>query len=110
MLLKVGRHLRPRPHFKLIIGREEGENKFLEGYRNRYTSIRALSHTGPMALLDGSADEDDLRLAARLVARFGKGKDAPEVSMEISGKGAQPRTLAVRPLSREDIPDAWYIG
>ena len=31
MLLKVGRHLRPRPNFKIIVGREEGENRFLEG-------------------------------------------------------------------------------
>lgn len=37
MLLKVGRHLRPRPHFKLIIAREDGENRFLEGYRKQFT-------------------------------------------------------------------------
>ena len=28
VLLKIGRHIRPKPHFKLIIGREEGENRF----------------------------------------------------------------------------------
>jgi len=33
MLLKVGRHIRPAPHFKLIVSREEGETNFLEGYR-----------------------------------------------------------------------------
>ena len=36
MLLKVGRHIRPAPHFKLIVGREEGENRYLEGYRKRF--------------------------------------------------------------------------
>ena len=53
MLLKVGRHLRPRAHFKIIVGREEGENRFLEGYRKRFTSIIPTSHTGPLVLIDG---------------------------------------------------------
>ncbi len=34
MLLKVGRHLRPRPHFKLIVAREEGESEYLGHYRD----------------------------------------------------------------------------
>jgi tRNA U34 2-thiouridine synthase MnmA/TrmU len=110
MLLKIGRHIRPRPHFKLIVGREEGENKFLEGYKNRYTAFRTISHSGPLALLDGTANEDDLQLAARLIARYGKGKDAARVSVEISGNGCEPRTLEVCPLSPDEIPSEWYIG
>jgi len=109
MLLKVGRHIRPRPHFKLIVGREEGENKFLEGYKNRYTALRAISHSGPLALLDGAADEDDLRLAARLVARYGKGKDAGQVSVEITGQGQPPHTIEVRPLGQDEFHSEWYI-
>lgn len=110
MLLKVGRHLRPRPHFKLIVGREEGENKFLEGYRKRFVSFRALSHTGPLALLDGTAqNDDDLRLAASLVARFGQGRDAEHVQMEIVDTDGATRLLDVRPLAQSDIPATWYI-
>ena len=52
MLLKVGRHLRPQPHYKLIISREEGENRFLEGYRYQFTSITTVSCPGPLALVD----------------------------------------------------------
>ena len=110
MLLKIGRHIRPRPHFKLIVGREEGENKFLEGYKNRYTAFRATSHSGPLALLDGAADEDDLQLAARLVARYGKGKDAGQVSVEISGMGQPPRIIEVRPLGQDEFRSEWYLG
>ena len=36
MLLKVGRHIRPEPHYKLIVSREEGENKFLSGYKKHF--------------------------------------------------------------------------
>ena len=60
MLLKVGRHLRPAPHFKLIISREEGEGNFLSGYRQQYAHLSTLSHPGPLALIDGRVDEATL--------------------------------------------------
>ena len=109
MLLKVGRHLRPRPHFKLIIAREEGENNFLEGYRRQYTHFRPLSHNGPIALLDGTADATDLQLAARLVARYSQGRAAHSVQVGVTEKNGNTRTLDVMPLSNNDIPQKWYI-
>jgi len=51
MLLKVGRHIRPRPNFKMIVGREDGENKFLHGYRKQYTHMVSTSHNGPLVLI-----------------------------------------------------------
>jgi len=107
MLLKVGRHMRPRPHFKVIIGREDGENRFLEGYRRRFTSLRTVSHNGPIALIDGEANADDMELTARLVARFSQGRDAPRVRIEIAGNDSQ--TLEVKPLASDEIPSDWYI-
>ncbi len=109
MLLKVGRHLRPRPEFKLIVGREEGENNYLEGYRKQYTSLRTLSHAGPLALIDGRYDAAGLELAARLVARFSQGRDADEVLVEINEPGETPRQCPVRPLPADEIPKAWYL-
>ena len=109
MLLKVGRHLRPRAHFKLVIAREEGENLFLEGYRRQFTHLRTLSHPGPLALLDGEAGEDDLHLAARLTARFSQGREAPAVRVEITERDSEPRVLDVSPLPPAEIPQDWYI-
>ena len=109
MLLKVGRHLRPRPHFKLIVGREEGENNFLEGYRKQFTHLRALSHTGPLVLLDGTADDADLELAARVTARYGQGRDAEQVNVEVNVRDGGRRVLSVRPLSGEQIPGDWIL-
>ncbi len=109
MLLKVGRHLRPRPHFKLIVGREEGENRFMEGYRKRFVHLVPLSHTGPLVLLDGEAGSDDLELAARLTARFSHGRDAERVTVEVTGKDGVARTLEVTPLPAGEIPAEWYL-
>ncbi len=109
MLLKVGRHLRPRPHFKIIIGREEGENRYLEGYRRQYINLKTVSHSGPLALIDGGADETDLQLAARLVARYSQGRDEDQVRIEIAEPDGQSRTLDVKPLADRDIPQEWYV-
>lgn len=109
MLLKVGRHLRPRPNFKLIIGREEGENNFLEGYRKQFAHLRPLSHTGPFVLVDGDPTADDLTLAARVLGRFSHGRDADAVRIEITDKAGASREIEVAPLSGDAIPQAWYI-
>lgn len=109
MLLKVGRHLRPRPNFKLIVGRDEGENNFLQGYRRRFTHLDATSHTGPLVLLDGTADADDLLLAARLTARFGHGRDAESVDVQVTELAGSSRTLSVPPLRADEIPQEWYL-
>lgn len=110
MLLKVGRHVRPRPHFKLIIGREEGENKFMEGYRNRFDYFFTTSHTGPLVLVDGALKSDeDVELAARIVARYGQGRNAEQVTVAYMPLDGERRELAIKPLSTEEMPQEWYL-
>jgi tRNA U34 2-thiouridine synthase MnmA/TrmU len=109
MLLKIGRHLRPRPHYKLIVGREEGENRFLEGYRKRFVHMLPTSHSGPLVLLDGEPEPDDIELAARLTARFSQGRDAMEVTVEVTGRDGHSRTMAVKPFPAGQVPADWYL-
>ena len=109
MLLKVGRHMRPRPHFKLIIGREQGENNYLSGYRNQFISLSPVSHPGPLALLDGPASEEDLTLSARVLARYSQGRDASNVEVEIRRPDGDTHRLSVAPFSALDIPQAWHV-
>ena len=109
MLLKVGRHIRPEKHFKLIIAREEGEGRFLEGYKKEFTSMHCLSHTGPLALIDGITSAEDLYLAASIVARYGQGRHAEQVDIKVRDKEGSERTLQVKPLTNEEIPKEWYV-
>lgn len=109
MLLKVGRHIRPRAHFKLIVGREEGENKFMEGYRKQFTTLRSTSHTGPLVLIDGDVTEDDLQLAGRITARFGHGKSAEQVAMEAQRPDGTTWQFSVSPMLPTDIKQEWYL-
>lgn len=110
MLLKVGRHIRPKPNFKLIIGREEGENRYLEGYRRQFTSLHATSHNGPLALVDGSLGAGDEQLAARILARYGQGRDASAVTVAITQPNTVAQELTVAPLPSQDIPAGWHVG
>ncbi len=117
VLLKVGRHIRPRPHFKLIIGREEGENKYLEGYRRQYAHLHIISHNGPLTLIDGTLKTpDDARLAAAIAARFSQGKGERQVGVQIAMPATASSTSQrishvqfVRPLAPNDLQSDWYV-
>lgn len=109
MLLKVGRHLRPKPEFKIIISREEGEGKFLQGYKNQYVSLKTTSHAGPLALLDGRVEAGDLELAASIVARYSQGRSADQVELEVREKDGTSRTLSVAPMSPHEIKKEWLL-
>jgi len=111
MLLKVGRHLRPEPHYKLIISREEGENRFLEGYRYMFTSITTVSCPGPLALVDGNLEsEEEVSQAAAIVARYSKGRVLDEVTLEIRQADGVARQVTVKPALPDDVPLAWNVG
>ncbi len=109
LLLKVGRHVRPAPHFKLIIGREDGENQFMEGYRKQFVTLRTVDCPGPLVLVDGNPGEDDLVLAARIAARYSKGRALPTMKLAVSERGGPERVLEVAPFAPHEIPEAWYL-
>jgi len=109
MLLKVGRHIRPSPNYKLIISREEGENHYLKGYKQEYPIIVPLSHKGPVAIVDGTPNETDLRFAARIAARFSQGKDTNSVTLSITSPGKGSQNVAVTPLKPKQMQKHWYV-
>ncbi|MET0044623.1 MAG: hypothetical protein ABW100_14025 [Candidatus Thiodiazotropha sp. 6PLUC3] len=109
MLLKVGRHLRPSPHYKVIIAREEGEANFLQGYRKSFPHIKTTSHGGPLALIDGEISDTDVELIGRLVARYSQGRDADQVILEFTNKSGDSRDIHSVPLKPHEIPKEWLI-
>lgn len=109
MLLKVGRHIRPARHYKVIISREEGENNFLSGYKKQFHSIKCISHGGPLSLVDGAPTKDDLLTAARIATRFSQGKHSERVIVEIQDKNGVAQLLEVAPMPADDIQQAWYV-
>ena len=109
MLLKVGRHIRPKPYYKLIIGREDGENNYLSGYFNEFTNIKTISHKGPLALIDGTVNKTDMEEAAAIVARYSQGRDADTVEVEITDCNGAAERLSVQPMSSIEVEQSWHV-
>ncbi|MBF0219102.1 MAG: tRNA (5-methylaminomethyl-2-thiouridylate)-methyltransferase [Gammaproteobacteria bacterium] len=109
MLLKVGRHLRPLPEFKLLIGRDEGESNFLYGYRKQFITLDIVSHNGPITLIDGTVDATTLHLAARIAARYSQGHASDSVVVNVRRLDGSESTLMVVPLPKDEVNPAWMI-
>ena len=109
MLLKVGRHIRPIESYKLIVGREEGENNYLEGYRKQFIHLRCESHAGPLTLIDGTPNAADIEQAARIAARYTQGRDAVEVTMSVHHPDGVSEVLTVAPYAPHEMPESWHV-
>jgi hypothetical protein len=82
VLLSTGRHFRLSPRAKLVVGRTEVENALLEHHVEGRARLEAKDIPGPVALVEGEPTWEERQLAARIVARYGKGKDLPQVKVE----------------------------
>jgi tRNA U34 2-thiouridine synthase MnmA/TrmU len=109
IMLKIGRHFRPKEHFKVIISRDESENNFLRGYRSEFVFIETKSHQGPIAIIDGQPTEEDLILAARITARYSQGRDADTVQVKLTMLDGVSKILDVAPLASEEVLSQWHI-
>ncbi|MDH5738629.1 MAG: tRNA (5-methylaminomethyl-2-thiouridylate)-methyltransferase, partial [Gammaproteobacteria bacterium] len=109
LLLKIGRHIRPTPAYKLIISREEGENYYLQGYKNTFVSLYTVSHNGPLALVDGRFGASDYQQAAAIVARYSQGRDADQVRVRICPPNDAEVEITVRPMAADAIMPDWHV-
>jgi len=110
LMLKVGRHIRPNERFKILVGREEGENNFMEGYRKSFTAIRPLSHKGPLGLVEGKPNQNDIALAAKIISRYCKNSSENDlVTLQIEPLNGTPYVMKTPALGKDDIPQNWYL-
>jgi len=110
ILLKIGRHLRFSPDFKLIIGREEGENNFLMGYKRIFTRIYSSSHSGPLTMIDGEIkNDDDLQHALSLVARYTQGRNENLVTMVMETSDGNKTSWEVHPMDEKEVLSKWMV-
>ncbi|MGQ9622084.1 MAG: hypothetical protein ACUVTO_01340 [Candidatus Caldatribacteriaceae bacterium] len=108
-LLKVGRHFRLAPSCKLIVGRDEGENRILlQEAREGDVLFFPQSGKGPVGLGRGMENPRLLEISARIIAFYTKnGRDKTTVVVRGSPQGSC--TLEV-PKCREDDLEAWRIA
>jgi tRNA U34 2-thiouridine synthase MnmA/TrmU len=97
-LLKFGRHYRLDDNTKAVVGRREEENHLVEHYARPGDALLMLADMmGPMCLVRGNLTEENLRLAAGLVARSSKAKTLPSARVTIKLNG-QERVIDATPV------------
>lgn len=104
-LLKAGRQVRLSPTAKLTLGRNLKTNdKLQELATTEHTLLRAANFSGPIGLLSGHPEGDDLERAAAIVATYGKGENEAQVSV-LCTRGDERWQLTVAPMGREEIEE-----
>jgi hypothetical protein len=100
MLLKVGRHFRLENGVKIIVGRHETENDFLERFRDGRGSAWIEAFSSPLTLIEGSPSAADLEFACRVTARYSAGRAEAQVPVlwNLDGQEGQ---LLVQPLDED---------
>ena len=82
---------------KAVIGRKEEENTVIESFNSLGPILVAEDVPGPSTLVEGSPTPEDLDAAARLTARYGKGKNLDQVAIKVTTPDGQVTHLSVPP-------------
>jgi tRNA-specific 2-thiouridylase len=96
-LLQVGRHVVLSGGGKAVIGRHQEENNIIEGFGALGPILAAEEVPGPSTLVEGSPTTEDLDAAARLTARYGKGKSLDRVTIKVTSPDGEAVFLSVAP-------------
>ncbi|MEO0026461.1 MAG: asparagine synthase-related protein [candidate division WOR-3 bacterium] len=86
-LLRIGRHFRLDSGRKVIVGRNERENRIINNLsRPGDTILEPVDIPGPTVLLLNSTSEEDMLTAARICARYSDCKPMSEVKVGVRDK------------------------
>jgi len=103
-LLKIGRHFRISEHARLVVGRDEKEDKELEGLTKEgdYLFLPGEDLAGPTSLGRGKLSQDLLGLACRITCHYCdlNGRDEAEILIK---KGTASSSLKVSPMSDAEL-------
>ena len=100
-LLAVGRHFRLPSGVKVILARNEGEVKFLKGFKNRYIHTYRKDGKGTFAIIKGKPTQEDLQTIGSLVAYYSK-REPCDVVIRM---GDEEIELFAHPLEPENVEE-----
>ena len=101
-LLKWGRQLRLPGGKRLVVGRVHGDNlKLQELARTEDLVLRVKGVPGPTGLIAAMAEEQDVVLAAKVVAAYSDAETGKEAVVEVSGR--EDRTITVSTPPKEEF-------
>lgn len=105
LLLRYGRHFITPSGTKIIVSRTGDEGNEIKSLLDKNdTLFLSVSHMGAIGVIEGEASKEDAELAAKITARYGKGKDAEKVTFKYGKVGTQfTNSIEVKPATEEEI-------
>lgn len=98
-LLQIGRHFRISSDLKVIVGRDEDDNRKLLAFKGvSDTLFQPGGFSGPVALAKGELTETDMRLIASIVLRYGKVKDNERPYIEYQNGSSSGSLTVASPI------------
>jgi hypothetical protein len=95
-LLRLGRHFRLSKTCKAIVGRDDEENRAIQAIaQGGDILLKVEGYGSPLVLLSGSPEEEEIRLAASICARYSDAKRLPSVEVIIFREGQRCRVNAI---------------
>lgn len=107
ILLSIGRHLRLSADVKIVVGREEAENHYIEDHWSESWLATTLDQPGPTVLIQGVPAERDFETIAAITARYSDGKNLESVRVGVK-KGDAERIFHVAPAA-DDVLERYRI-
>jgi tRNA U34 2-thiouridine synthase MnmA/TrmU len=106
-LLKIGRHFRLSPHLKLVVGRNEEDNRKIQTFvQEEDILLKVSKFPGPLSLLRGKIDEGDIEKVAATTAHYSKAKNLKSVEVLYkNGWEDSYRSISVPSIADEKIRD-----
>jgi len=99
-LMKFGRHLRLPDGAKLVVGRNQEENGYLQDIDNdKFLHVKTVGLPGPHAMLSSNASDSDKECATKIVLTYCKTKQEDTYTISYDGAEVQGSPFA----SREEI-------
>jgi tRNA U34 2-thiouridine synthase MnmA/TrmU len=94
VLLKYGRHFRKGKN-KIIVGRNEEENKMLSSLKGEEdVMLEVEGYSGPITLLQGPKTASAVKLAASLTVRYASGPEGEECEVKFGVKDFEKSMMA----------------
>lgn len=92
-LLRIGRHFRLSPDFKLIVARDKAEERELFERRHEGWLFVTVDAPGPIGLGEGEPSREEIEAAARVVARYSGATRVSGVTVRWEREGEKGKVM-----------------
>lgn len=108
-LLQIGRHFRVNSDLKVIVGKDEDDNKKLAAFKGSGdTLFEPDGFSGPFALAKGELNEGDREFIASIILRYGKLKENEEPTVSYQN-GDSSNMLIVKSPIADSVLDSMRV-